>query len=137
MMDANRAVNLIKLKFEGRDDVVLVPAPDEGFFSARLIDEGVEVDSLQGQPFLPWEVFIETINLLNRKGGRAERGDALEYNLGEDGLSLHSVEGHIAHVVYGKQLGDRVFRRIAPVAGILIWAGICESAPGELVLHER
>ena len=49
---------------------------------------------------------------------------------------MDSVEGHIAHVVYGKQLGDRVLRRIAPVSGILIWAGICESAPGELVLRE-
>jgi hypothetical protein len=100
-----------------------------GSFMADLGDEGIKVDNLGAQPLLPWVVFQEAICLLVRNGGRAERGDAMDAKLGEEGLSLDSVEGHIAHVVYGKLPGNAVFRRITPIACILIWAGVCEPAP--------
>lgn len=56
--------------------------------------------------------------------------------LGDPGLPLSSIEGHVAHTVYGKQVGESVFRRITPIACILIWTGICKAAPGELILIE-
>ena len=62
------------------------------------------------------------------------RGNAMNARVGDEDLSLHSIEGHIAHVVYGKQIGVTVFRRITPIAGILVWAGVCEAKPGELIL---
>ena len=136
MMDGKTAVNIIKGKFKETSDPVLIPLMKDGFFTAKLKNDWIEVDNLSTQPFLPWNVFIETINLLNRKGGRAVRGNAMDYRLGDTGLPLDSIEGHIAHVVYGKQIGDSVFRRISPIAAILIWAGICESAPGELILRQ-
>lgn len=58
------------------------------------------------------------------------------YGWETEGLSLESVEGHIAHLVYGRQLGQTVFRRITPIACILIWAGICEHVPGRLKLRD-
>ncbi|MEN6462415.1 MAG: hypothetical protein ABFC94_13750 [Syntrophomonas sp.] len=64
----------------------------------------------------------------------ANKGDAMNYKLGDDKLALNSIEGHIAYVVYGNQPGDSVFRRITPVACLLIWAGICENKPGKIVL---
>ena len=69
-----------------------------------------------------------------RNNGTAMRGDAMNAKLGDEGLPLDSVEGHIAHVVYGKKIGDSVFRRITPIACILVWSGICESKPMKLVL---
>ena len=135
MMDGKSAVNIIKRKFQETSDPVLIPLLRDGFFTAKLKDGGIAVDNLSTQPFLTWNVFIETINLLNRKGGRAVRGNAMDYRLGDTGLPLDSIEGHIAHVVYGKQIGDIIFRRISPIAAILIWAGVCESAPGELILR--
>jgi hypothetical protein len=86
------------------------------------------------EPLLPWAVFEEVVALLGRKGGRARRGDAMNCRLGDDALSLDSVEGHIAATVYGRRKGDSVFRRITPVAAVLIWAGVCRHSPGELVL---
>jgi hypothetical protein len=56
--------------------------------------------------------------------------------LGEASLSMDSIERHIVYGMYGKQIGESVFRRISPVAAILVWAGICESAPGELILRK-
>jgi len=61
----------------------------------------------------------------------------MNYKLGESGLSLDSIEGHIAHIVYGKTEGDTILRRITPFACILIWAGVCKAEPGELVLISK
>jgi hypothetical protein len=103
-------------------------------FEAELSTDGIYVDNLGTQPFLPWVVFTETVSLLKKSGGRAPRGDAMNSKLSESKLPINSVEGHIAHIVYGKQLGDTIFRRITPIACILIWSKICRHEPGELVL---
>jgi hypothetical protein len=74
-----------------------------------------------------------TVELLEQLGGAARRGDAMNARLGEAGLPLDSVEARVAQVVYGKQPGETVFRRITPIACILIWAQICDPQPGQLV----
>ena len=102
--------------------------------TAEFDEQGIWVDNLGNQPFLPWIVFQETINILHQNGGKAKRGNAMNCKLGEPGLQFNSIEGHIAHVVYGKQVGDTVFRRITPIACILIWARVCRAVPGELIL---
>ncbi len=104
-------------------------------FRAELSEDGVYVDNLGNQPFLPWAVFVAAVELMEKMGGRAMKGDAMRHRLGRPGLPIDSIEGHIAHTVYGKEAGDSVFRRITPVACILIWAGICYNEHGQLVLR--
>jgi hypothetical protein len=58
----------------------------------------------------------------------------MEYKLGEEGLLLDSIEGYIAYKVYGRKIGDSVFRRISAISAILVWCGICNYEPGVLVL---
>lgn len=135
-MDVIQVVNILKDKFGKPGQSFIIPLLKGGHFAATMTDDGIKVDNLGSQPLLPWVVFQETIRvLLIRKDGRAERGDAMGSKLGDPGLPLDSVEGHIAHVVYGKREGDTVFRRITPIVCILVWAGICETAPHELVLR--
>ena len=129
-----QAVEAIRHKLEQAGRRARIPKIRSGTFGADLQEDGIRVDNLGSQPFLPWAVFDETVRLLIRSNGRAPRGDALAGKLGGKKLPLDSVEGHIAHSFYGKRPGDSVFRRITPIACILIWAGICEHAPGELVL---
>lgn len=105
-------------------------------FEAEYTDDGIIVDNLGSQPFLPWRVFAETIILLIRKNGKAPKGDAMAGKLGEEKLPIDSVEGNIAYKIYGKQLGESVFRRITPIACILIWAGFVDNQPGYLILSE-
>jgi hypothetical protein len=135
MLDGKTAADVIKRKLQDADSIVDISLQKGRMLTARLVDPGIEVSDLGNQPFLPWKVFEEAVDLMVRKGGRAERGDAMSSRLGEEGLPLDSIEGHIAHVVYGKQEGDSVFRRISPIAAILVWAGICDSAPGELIIR--
>ncbi len=102
-MNTLEVVDAIRRKFLVTGYPTQVPyIRGTGSFSAELTGTGIRVDKLGNQPFLPWAVFQETIYILIRNGGRAERGNAMNYKLGESGLSMDSIEGHIAHIVYGK-----------------------------------
>ena len=133
-MDIIKAVQQIRIKFNETESPATIPLFKGGTFTARLVNEGMEVDNLETQPFLHWSAFQEAVCVLIRNGGRARRGDAMNSRLGDPDLSLDSIEGHVAHVVYGKQVGETVFRRITPIACILVWAGICKPEPHELVI---
>jgi len=132
-MDVIYAVNAIKRKFAQTGHPTEIPLLKGGSFTADLVDEGIVVNNLGAQPFLPWVVFQEAVCVLMRNGGHAERGNAMKAKLGEKDLSSDSVEGLIAHVLYGKNPGDTMFRRIIPISCILIWAGICDAAPYQIL----
>ncbi len=136
-MDIFNAITAIKHKFAQTGHPTEIPLLKGGSFTADLVNDGIMVDNLGTQPFLPWAVFQEAICVLVRNGGRANRGNAMKAKLGDEGLSFDSVEGHIAHVVYGKNTGDAVFRRITPIACILIWAEICYAEPRQLILIDH
>ena len=107
-------------------------------FSARMVtDEGIYVDNLpESESLLPWTAFTETIKLLEENGGKARKGSSTA-KLGTEKLPLNSIEGRVAHVVFNKEPGDTILRRISPITGILRWARIVDNAPGELVLQEK
>jgi hypothetical protein len=114
---------------------LLRPYRGKSTFTATLAEDGVFVDNLERHPFLPWGAFRETVRLLVGNGGRARRG-VYTAQLGSPELSLDSVEGHVAYMNYGKLLGMRVVSRVTSIGGILIWVGMCEVAPRELVLRD-
>lgn len=132
-----QVVNRLMVSFQALGRVMIIPMQTEGTFSAVMVDGGVIVSDLGNQPFLPWEVFTETVSLLIRRGGSAEKGNVMGHRLGTDGLPMDSVEGHVARAVYGKQKGESVFRRVSPIANILVWSGICVNEPGRLSLSEK
>ena len=134
-MKNSETISIIKSRFDKKGNPAQIPLLKGGrTFEAKLVKNGVYVSNLGNEPFLPLNVFIEAVSLLRNNGGQAVRGNAMNGRLGDRKLPIDSVEGHIARVVYGKQKGDTVFRRITPIACILIWAGICRHVPGELVL---
>jgi hypothetical protein len=135
-MNIIQAVNAIKLKFNKIGHSVEIPKLRRGSFMAEMTADGIKVSNLGTQPHLPWAVFQEAICVLIRNGGHAMRGDAIGGKLGDAKIPLDSIEGHIAQVVYGKKRGDAVFRRIVPIACILIWADICDAGPRELILRD-
>lgn len=52
-----------------------------------------------------------------------------------ESMQLNSVEGHIAQVCYGMNIGDWAFKRITPIARILFWAGVIEDPKGHNYLQ--
>ncbi|MTK07011.1 MAG: hypothetical protein F8N38_08010 [Hungatella sp.] len=103
-------------------------------FIVRLTDGGVLVNNLANDPYLSWEVFEKAIELLEQEGGNALKGNAMGCKLGDEGLPFNSIEGYIAKEVYGKKVGDSVFRRISPIVNILIWSELCQNGVGKLTL---
>ncbi len=134
--NVSNVVGAIRCKFAESGNLTDIPNLRGGTFKAKLAEEGIEVDNLGSQPFLPWAAFQAAVSILIKNGGRAKRGNAMGSRLGEPDVQINSVEGYVTQMVYGKRVGETVFRRITPIASILIWAGICEHAPNELVLGD-
>src|SRR5258707_5363758 len=137
-MNAEHSVKVIKEKFSQSGSprkIPLLRKSGKDHFVATFGSDGIIVDNLHKQPFLPWAVFEEAVSVMIHNGGHAIRGNAMGNKLGSTRLPLNSIEGHIAHVIYGQHLGESVFRRITPIACILIWAGVCKHARGQLILR--
>lgn len=125
----------IKRSFDINGSPAKIPLMNgKKLFTARLAEDGIYVDNLVNQPFLPWEAFSEAINCLKENGGQVKKGNATDSRLGDSNLDLNTMEGHIASKVYGCKIGDSVFKRITPIASILAWAGICENVRGQIRL---
>jgi len=134
-MQNSETISIIKRRFDEKGNPAQIPLlKGDRTFEAKLEKNGVYVSNLGNEPFLPWNIFVKTVSFLRKNGGQAVRGNAMNGRLGDHKLPIDSVEGHIARAVYDKQKGDAVFRRITPIACILIWAGICRHKPRELVL---
>jgi hypothetical protein len=117
----------------GDEEKFKIPQQKGKAFVATLTEAGILVDNLGSCPFLPWEVFTETVQFLKNQNGCAKRGNGMK-KLGSEELPFDSVEGHIAQYIYNKKIKDSVFRRISPIANILVWAGICQHGNGKLSL---
>lgn len=106
-MNVMQAVNILKHKFGKPGQAFMIPLLKGGHhFKATMTDDVINVDNFGSQPHLSWAVFQEAICALMRQSGRGARGNAMGPKLGDPGLPLDSVEGHIAHVVYGKRGND-------------------------------
>ena len=128
-------ITKIKKQFDKKGNPAKIPLMNgKQFFEARLEEDGIYVDNLKNQPFLPWKIFSEAINCLKENGGQVKKGNATNSRLGDSNLDLNTMEGYIASKVYGCKIGDTVFKRITPIASILAWAEICENARGQICL---
>ena len=132
MIDIASIITDKLLKSGGSANVGLLRGPNT--FCINLTNGGVSVDNLHKSSFLEWKVFEKTIELLENQGGTAKKGNAMNYKLGDEKLSLNCIEGYIAKEVYDKKIGDSVFRRITPIVNILIWADVCKNGRGILLL---
>src|SRR5947207_650840 len=79
--DVVNVVDTIKRRFEQAGPSAEVPLLRGGAFTAEITANGIMVDNLGTQPLLPWVVFDEAVALLRRRGGRADRGDAMKCRL--------------------------------------------------------
>lgn len=140
LMTVKSYLDRLVLAFADRHEPVQIPLlrkhKGKATFTATLREEGIEVSNLAKQPLLPWRVFEVAIQTMLDQGGRARKGMMQRVNLGDEKLPINSIEGAVAHQVYGLPLGKSGFRRITPIAGLLIWSGVCKDARGSLILAD-
>lgn len=90
-------------------------------------------DKLPIRPPYAYAVFDAIIDLLEKQGGRARKGNGRNYKLGEAGCEESTVVGVIARQ-RGYETGDSVYDPVFVMAAILEWAGLVENGRGELIL---
>jgi hypothetical protein len=118
---------------QAQNTVCDVPTQRSGYFKATLTERGVVVSCL-GKTYdsLEWKYFDAVENLL-KEHKSAKRGDAMKGSLGDELLPRDSVEGCMAYC-NNVVSGQKVFRRVSPVANLLVWAGVCKHGKGILSL---
>lgn len=130
----SRCVDSLKLKLP-LDVEISIPKQRKGTFVAKANESGVDVDCLGTSSHLPWGVFEVVEKLLEAQSSKsAVRGSAMNAKLGDANLPIDSVEGCIA-LFFQKKPGQRVLRRISPVANLLVWSGVCRHGKGVLILQ--
>ena len=70
MMDGLTTVYCIKQKFQQTGSPAKIPMQKRGTLCAELTPDGVMVDNLGNQPFLPWIIFQEAVCVMIRNGGQ-------------------------------------------------------------------
>ncbi|AKB83471.1 hypothetical protein MSBR3_2893 [Methanosarcina barkeri 3] len=131
-------ISKIKSQFNKKGNPAKIPLMSrKQFFEARAETDGVYVDNLKKEPFLPWEIFTEAVNCIKENNGKVKKGNATNSKLGDPNLGLDTLEGYIASKVYGCRKGDPVFKRVTPIASILAWAEICENTRGQIELRSE
>lgn len=69
------AVRRIRSRFEQCGNPTFISLyKDEQILEARLSEDGVFVDNLAEDPFLPWAVFTNAIALMHESGGAQPQG---------------------------------------------------------------
>ncbi len=136
MIKREKIISIIKSKFGNKKTSNIPLLKGSSTFKAKCLKEGIEVDNLGSKSFLPWVVFTETVIFLFDNKGSALKGDAMDAKLGDKKLTLNSIEGHIANMIFGIPSGSSVFRRITPISCILEWADICRSESSRLILNK-
>lgn len=131
-------ISKIKSQFDKKGNPAKIPLMSgKHFFEARSETDGVYVDNLKKESFLPWEIFSEAVNYIKENGGKVKKGNATNSRLGDPNLGLDTLEGYIASKVYGCRIGDPVFKRVNPIASILAWAEVCENTRGQIGLISK
>ncbi len=127
-MTEDQAVKKIQQFFKEKNGSFIYKNQKGNFVTCKKIEDGIVVDCLNDsgyKQFLPWGVFWQAVHVIIINGGSAQKGKAIGPVLGDPELPINSVEGWVANVVYGKQPGDIVYRRISPIAHILSASGVC------------
>ncbi len=105
-------------------------------FTAILQQGYIEIPELSDTK-LPMAVFQDAYYLLQenvKEGVKYGKAIAQGIRLGDKGLEITTLEGHIAFHVYGTTIGTAVLQRSYYVGAILVAAGVCEWISGGIRL---
>lgn len=134
--DENIATKKIKEKLNKMKGQAELPLSNNKTFTIcyEEFGNGIHASNLPKGNVLTWSAFTCAIELLQKSNGKAAKGNAMKSKLGEEFLTLDTVEGYVAHKAYGVAPGESVLRRISALSSILEWCGLCKNGYGYLEL---
>lgn len=134
--DDSLPIRSIKKKLNASGGVATLTLPKGKTFQIYYEEfgSGICATNLPSSRVLPWSAFWDAIELLERSGGKAPKGNAMQGKLGSAALPLDSVEGYVALHTFRMKKGDSCPRMISSLSAILEWAGLCKNGYGYLEL---
>jgi hypothetical protein len=101
----------------------------------KIYGINVERRVMPADTVFPIDIFNLVLNSLSKaKDFTLPNGKAQGNRMGDEGLSSNTIEYIVAKVIYKKNDGDTIDRRISVISNILIAANLCESRPSSLKL---
>ncbi len=91
-------------------------------------------DKLPITPAYEYRVFDCIVELLEKHGGSARKGNGRNYKLGESKCDDTTIVGYIGSHYAGKKQGESVFDPVFVLGAVLEWAGIAHNERGYLRL---
>lgn len=129
-------VKAIKEKLNRSNGLARIPLPRGSYFQIYYEEygTGIHATNIPSNKVLTWQAFEDAITLLNKKGGKAIKGNAMKGKLGDNYLPLDSVEGYVAYHTFHVKKGETTLRFISALSAILEWTGFCRNGYGYLEL---
>lgn len=84
-----------------------------------------------------YTVFDIIVDLLKRKGGKAEKGNGRNYKIGEKHCDADTVVGTIGMEYYDKTKGESVFDPVFVLVAVLDYAGVIHNRRGYIEFTEE
>ncbi len=104
----------------------------------KICGINVERRVMPADTVFPIEIFTLVLNSLSKaKDFTLPNGKAQGNRMGDEGLSSSTIEYIVAKVIYKKNDGDTIDRRISVISNILIAADLCQLKPKALKLIEK
>jgi len=134
-MNVREMFSKIEILFESHNEIEISKVQGNQF-SAILHSNYIEIPELTDCKLL-MAVFQDAYYLLQQNGSEGVRyGKAIGARLGDEGLEVSTLDGHISYHVYGTKIGKAVLQRSYYVGAILVAAGVCEWISGGIRLVE-
>lgn len=130
-------VRAIKEKLNRNNGLARVPLSRGTHFQICYEEygTGLHATNIPANKVLTWQAFEDAVALLEKKGGRAEKGNAMKGKLGDRYLPLDSIEGYVAFHSYHIKKGETTLRLISALSAILAWSGLCRNGYGFVELR--
>lgn len=132
--DESIATKSIKNKLNAHKGQAQLPLSNNKTFTICYEEygNGILASNLPKGSTLTWKAFDAALELLENQNGKANKGNAMKSKLGEEHLTLDTIEGYVAYHAYGVAPGESVLRRISAISSILEWCGLCKNGYGYL-----
>lgn len=133
---STRASDIIKSKLLDNDGRATFHTLEGKEYDFRFSGNGNEFlcDALPENVCFTFAIFDVVIDFLISQGGKAIKGNARNYKLGDPKCDSSTVAGTIGEHYFHKQNGESILDPVFIIASILDWAGIAENCRGYIKL---
>ena len=135
---SSKESDIIKTKLKENNGKAVVTTLEGKTYEIVALADG-ETFFCEALPIAPYsyKVFDDIVELLINQGGKAQKGNARNYKVGEEKCDENTVVGAIGINYFKKSHGEYPFDPVFIMAAVLEWAGIAHNLRGYIELTQE